>query len=319
MKPEIVEYASEAEWLAHRAVDVTSTESAALFGMSPYVTRFELWHRKKTGAAPEFKENERMKWGSRLESAIAYGIAEDKGWKVRPLKVYMRDADLRMGSSFDFLIEDDGSGQPALLEIKNVDSLAFKRGWIEHDDGTLEAPEHIEVQVQHQMAVSGYRRAYIGALVGGNTVQVIQREADEDVIAGLRQAVSEFWRSIDEGKEPDPVMPDDAAAVIRLNQYAEPDKVVDLTGSDVMEDLLREYRHVCNERDSYKDLAEVCKAKILAHIQDAERVICGDLEIRASMVADSPPTVITAEMVGQQYGGRKGYRAFKVQQRKTKK
>lgn len=318
MKPEVFEYATEAEWLARRAADVTSTESAALFGMSPYVTRFELWHRKKSGVVPEFKASERMTWGTRLEAAIAQGIAEDREWKVKPLKVYMRDPMLRMGSSFDFLIEDDGSGQPALLEIKNVDALAFKRGWVEHDDGTLEAPEHIEVQVQHQMAVSGYRRAYIGALVGGNTVQVIQRDADDEVIAGLRAAVAEFWRTVDAGEEPNPVMPEDAQAVIRLSGYAEPNKIVDRTGETDLAQLIDEYRRLSAEAKDIEEQVQVKKALILLTIGDAERVICGSHEIRAGMVADTPPTEITADMVGKTYGGRKGYRACKIQARKLK-
>jgi hypothetical protein len=70
---------SQDHWLQLRTQDVTSTESAALFGMSPYVTQFELWHRKKSGEQPEFKTNERMRWGNRLEAAIAHGIAEERG------------------------------------------------------------------------------------------------------------------------------------------------------------------------------------------------------------------------------------------------
>ena len=71
MTTEIVNFTTEAAWLKARQQDVTSTESAALFGMSPYTTHFELWHRKHSNTAPEFKSNERMKWGNRLEAAIA--------------------------------------------------------------------------------------------------------------------------------------------------------------------------------------------------------------------------------------------------------
>ena len=130
----------EADWLAMRKQDVTSTESAALFGMSPYLTHFDLWHRKHSGNVPEFKTNERMKWGNRLESAIAHGIAEEQGWKVSPMKEYMRLPTSRIGSSFDFVITS--LGEPVHLEIKNVDYLAFRDGWIEHDDGTIDSVSH---------------------------------------------------------------------------------------------------------------------------------------------------------------------------------
>ena len=202
MTVEIIPFTTEAAWLEARKQDVTSTESAALFGMSPYMTHFDLWHRKRFGLVPAFKTNERMKWGNRLEAAIAHGIADEKGWEIKPMKDYMRDPDLRLGSSFDFVITS--LGEPVHLEIKNVDYLAFRDGWIEHDDGSMEAPEHIEMQVQHQMAVSGFKRAYIGAFVGGNRFELIERERDEAVIAAIKSMTKLFWESVEEGKEPSP-------------------------------------------------------------------------------------------------------------------
>ncbi|MCR4286933.1 MAG: YqaJ viral recombinase family protein, partial [Deltaproteobacteria bacterium] len=97
----IFKYTAEAEWLALRLDDVTSTESAALFGLSPYLTEFELFHYKSTHTSGNFEESERMKWGKRFEKPIAEGIAEDLGIQVEPFKVYMRHATQRgMGSSF---------------------------------------------------------------------------------------------------------------------------------------------------------------------------------------------------------------------------
>lgn len=301
-------------WLQMRQQDVTSTESACLFGESPYMTRFELWHAKRSGIARAFKQNERMLWGNRLEAAIAHGIADEQGWQISPLKEYMRDPDLRMGSSFDFVITN--LGEPVHLEIKNVDYLAFKNGWLEHDDGTIESPTHIELQVQHQMAVSGFKRAFIGAFIGGNRGVVIERERDEDVIRAIRAKVAEFWRTVDAGQEPDPVMPEDAEAVIRMHQYAEPGKILDASGDEEIARLVTEYKAACVARDRADEDAKVLKAELLERIGDAEKVLLPGFTISASMIADTPPTLITAEMVGTTYGGRKGYRNFRINTRK---
>ena len=40
---------SKQDWLKARTEDITSTEVSALFGISPYTTAFELWHRKHDG------------------------------------------------------------------------------------------------------------------------------------------------------------------------------------------------------------------------------------------------------------------------------
>ena len=314
MATEILPFTDEQTWLTARQRDVTSTESAALFGMSPYVTHFELWHRKHSGTAPEFKTNERMRWGNRLEAAIAHGIAEEQGWEIRPMKEYMRDPDARLGSSFDFVITN--LGEPVHLEIKNVDYLAFRDGWIEHEDGSIEAPEHIEMQVQHQMAVSGFKRAFIGAFIGGNRGVVIERERDEDVIRAIRAKVAEFWRTVDAGQEPDPVMPEDAEAVIRMHQYAEPGKILDASGDAEIARLVEVYRQASAAEKNATEDKEAAKARLLAAIGDAEKVLLPGYTVSASMIADTPPTLITPEMVGTSYGGRKGYRNLRVNTRK---
>jgi putative phage-type endonuclease len=317
MTVEIITPDNHTHWLDMRKRDVTSTESAALFGLSPYLTEFDLWHRKSSGIVPEFKTNSRMDWGNRLEAAIAYGIAEEKGWQVAPMKDYMRDPDARIGSSFDFVITS--LGEPVHLEIKNVDYLAFRDGWLEHEDGSMEAPTQIELQVQHQMLVSGFKRAFICAFVGGNRFELIERERDESVIAAIRAKVAAFWQSIEDKREPEPFMPRDAEAVIRLNQYAQPHKVVDSTADTVLAALVADYKHAAAQAKNWEEDKEVCKAKLLQHIGDAEKVLLEGFTISAGLQAETPPTVITEDMLGKTYGGRKGFRRLLVSTRKPTK
>lgn len=316
MITQIITPDNHAHWLALRQQDVTSTESAALFGMSPYMTAFELWHAKKSGVPLAFEENERMRWGSRLEAAIAHGIAADEGWTIEPLKTYMRDPALRMGSSFDFVITN--LGEPVHLEIKNVDYLAFRDGWIENDDGSIEAPEHIEMQVQHQMAVSGFKRSFIGALVAGNRHELIERERDAPVIAAIRARVVDFWQRVDAGIVPPPVMPEDASAVIRLNQYARPGKILDASGDAEIASLIAEYKRAAAAGANAEEDKEVAKARLLEAIGDAEKCITAQWTISAGIQAETPPTIITADMIGKTYGGRKGFRGLRINPRKTK-
>jgi predicted phage-related endonuclease len=233
------------------------------------------------------------------------------------MKEYLRDPDLRMGSSFDFVITN--LGEPVHLEIKNVDYMAFRDGWIEHDDSSIEAPEHIEMQVQHQMAVSGFKRAFIGAFIGGNRGVVIERLRDEEVIAAIKAKVADFWRTVDEGQEPDPVMPGDAEVLIRLNQYAKPGKVLDASSDDVLAELIERYKVAAAAEKNAGDDKDVAKAEIFKHIADAEKVLTGAWTVSAAMQAETPPTLITENMVGTSYGGRKGFRNLRINPRKPTK
>lgn len=314
---ETIQYETEEAWLAARRHDVTSTESAALFGMSPYLTAFELWHAKRSGVSADFQMNDRVRWGNRLEAAIAQGIADERGWQIAPMKSYMRLPEERIGSSFDFVILNHPSGMPAHLEIKNVDGLAFRQKWLREDEFP-EAPEWIEMQVQHQMLVSGFGLSFIGALVGGNESFVIERERDDRVITAMRARIAEFWRTVDAGQEPPPVMPEDAAAVIRLNQYAEPDKIFDAVGNSEIASLVAEYRAAGNDEKDAAERKKVAQASLYTLIGDSERVLGDGWTMSASMVADTPATEITAEMVGQTYGGRKGFRQCRITMKKSK-
>lgn len=305
----------EAHWLALRREDLTSTDIAALFGLSPYKTHFELWHEKKAGERVEFVENERMKWGKRMEATVAAGIAEDQGWAVRPFKDYMRIEGLRVGSSFDFRIISDGSGVPgnesfwhddSILEIKCVDFLQFRDGWT-IDEGFIEAPAHIELQAQHQMLVSGLKRAYIGVMVGGNDIRVIERAADPQVHAGILAAAAAFWKSIDENNPPPPVMPDDAEAVIRMHQFAEPGKLLVAQDDSELLSLVREYQAFKSQARDAEEQAQVRKADILMRIGDHEKVLLPGFNVSAGMIGHA---TISYE--------RAGYRNFRVTEKKPK-
>ena len=171
---------SEYEWLQLRVFDVTSTESPALFGLSPWSTAFELWHQKKDAKVVSIDENERMSWGLALERYIAHMVAKRYGVKVRRLFIaYIRREDVSMGASFDYEIVGAVAGEvedtvlqnlytqhgPGVLEVKNVDRSVYAANW---QDDT--APDHIEIQVQHQLHVIERPWSCIAALVGGNRI-----------------------------------------------------------------------------------------------------------------------------------------------------
>lgn len=289
-----------------RSLDLTSTEIGALFGISPYVTEFELWHRKKEGRIVQVDPNERIKWGTRLQDAIAFGIAEDKGWVVRRKSEYIRIPELRLGASFDYEIppgQNESHGQ--LLEIKNVDSLIYRDGWL-IDGDNIEAPPHIEMQVQHQLLVSGCELAYIGALVGGNRVVLIEREADDKVQNAILMAASRFWQSIDENKPPQPNFKRDADFIKELYSNATIGKHIDAT--ERISALVADHERWNHQEKEAKLEKEGIKAELLTLIGDAEKVVDPRFTISLGMVG---PAHIEYE--------REAYRNFRIFPKKEKK
>jgi len=304
MPHEIITPENEAHWLRLRTYDLTSTDVAALFGLSPYLTHFELWHRKKGNVEGTFQANQRMTWGNRLEGAIARGVADDQGWQVEPMKQYHRLSQLRLGSSFDFRFKDS-MGSDGILEIKNVDWLAFRDQWQTENDG-VEAPAHIEVQVQHQMLVSGMRRAAIAALVGGNDVCMLEREADDDVQRAITAKAADFWASIDEGREPLPDYAQDYDTLAKLHSHAEPGKFRDARDDQDLAGLCASYHDLGKQEKAIKESRRALKSQILVAAGDNEKLLVDGFTVGAGYVR---PTMIEAYE-------RAGYRNVRLHPRK---
>jgi len=295
---------NEQAWLELRTKDITSTEIGALFGISPYMTAFELWHRKKDGVVVKIDQNERMRWGNALQDAIALEIAKDQGWTVRRMNEYIRDPEARIGASFDFSIEDSNG----LLEIKNVDGLVFRNDWTVDDQGNMQAPLHIEIQVQHQLAVSGRSVCYIGALVGGNDLQLIKRTRDEAVITAIKERVGQFWASIEANIPPEPDFMADSEFIGKLFGYATPGKVVDISADDRLAQLAAQYRAFGDTIKMAEAGRDAIKAELLTVIGDAEKALGAGFTISAGVVG---PAHVEYD--------RAGYRSFKINWKKEKK
>lgn len=268
-------------WLQLRSKVLTSTEVSALFGLSPYMTEFELWHTKKKEEIVVLDQNERMFWGDRLEYVIAESICEKNEFAGKPLKDFWRSADIKLGASFDWMIEtDEGMG---LLEIKNVDGLVFRDKWRKDEDGNILAPPHIELQCQAQLAVAQMDFMYIGALVGGNKLEVLKRVRNEKIIDAICKKTQEFWDSIDRNEPPEIDFEKDADYIFKLFKYAEPKKILEIDGQKEIYHLATNYKEAADIEKNAISKKKAAKAEILTIINDYEKVKHPDFTISASV------------------------------------
>tara|TARA_R100001463_G_scaffold129360_2_gene188241 strand:+ start:223 stop:1170 length:948 start_codon:yes stop_codon:yes gene_type:complete len=300
-------------WLENRLLDVTSTEVSALFNLNPYQTEFELYHQKREKIVINIDDNERMMWGRRLEDSIALEFAERNKMSVESFDVYLRNPETRMGSSFDYKITSEK--EPAILEIKNVDGLAYRKNWIEHDEYNIEPPEHIALQLQHQLEITGYNVGYIVALVGGNTMKVVRSERDPKIGKLLKDKVENFWERIKLGVPPDVDYTRDAQYIMKnLCNQAEDGLV--LKADEDMDKLVDDYNAINREYVSLGKQKDAVKAQILELSQNASKIMSNYGTISCSMSKASKGKLITPEMVGTYINPRKSYRMFRFNQPK---
>ena len=301
-------------WLENRLLDVTSTEVSALFDMNPYQTEFELYHQKKDKVVINIDDNERMAWGRRLEDSIALEFAERNKLKVEPFDVYMRNPETRMGSSFDYKITSEK--EPAILEIKNVDGLAYRKNWIEHSEDNIEPPEHIALQLQHQLEITGYNVGYIVALVGGNTMKVVRSERDPRIGKLLTDKVQNFWEKIKLGVVPDIDYTKNSQFIMK-NLCNQADDGLVLKSDEDMDKLVDDYYAINKEHVSLGKTKDSIKAQILERSNNASKIVSKYGTISCGMSKESKGKLITQDMVGTYQNPRKGYRMFRFNSPKS--
>lgn len=193
-------------WLERRRGLLMSTDCDALLGGNKYdKSYFSLWVEKKHGLSGVV-ENERMRWGLMLEGVIAQAWvdSQDEGVTLERKEgeyALAWEPEARIGTSWDYIAKRGEFEH--LLEIKNVDTFIFADQWGGSEEEGWRAPEHIELQLQHQLMVSGYDKIVCAALVGGNRLISLERTPDLEIHSKIREAARKFWELVDsDGKPP---------------------------------------------------------------------------------------------------------------------
>jgi putative phage-type endonuclease len=316
---EIIKPENERHWLALRKKFVSSTESAALFDMSPYLSKFELYHEKKDPDLVEFSDNERMEIGRDMEAAIAKHALKKLGARGRANKDYYCDKDTGMGSSYDWYISVSKKYKGHNLEIKNVDGFIFRQEWDVEGD---EMPEHIEVQVQHQMHMNGAPGCVVAAMVGGNKLYLFYRKYNPEVGQAIEEAIIKFWEDVDNDNEPDPCYYDDADMVIKLNSAAG-EKVYDASQDEMIKRLVQECKEVNTIAAEIDRVKKAKKAELFDAIgPEFNKVTFDNWSVSCGQTKGTPDVTITKEMANEMIGttkkGRSGFRQCRITVKKLK-
>jgi putative phage-type endonuclease len=181
------------DWLAVRKTGIGGSDAAAAVGLSPYKSPLELW-LEKTGRdehllRPDPADTSHpVYWGTVLEPIVAGAYALHTGRKLRRVHAVLQHP------QYPFMLanldrEIVGSSDVQILECKTAGEFGA-RHW---RDGV---PEYVQLQVQHQLAVTGKPVADVAVLVCGQTLEIHRIPRDEELIARLIVLETRFWDSV---------------------------------------------------------------------------------------------------------------------------
>lgn len=301
-----------ARWLKLRKTCVTSTEMASVAGIHKYGnTRFSLYHQKRGTLADSFVETQRTEVGLAIEHAIARLVSRRIGARMLKLRDFMVRGS--MGSSFDYEVQDPKSPYDGwIVELKNVDGLIFKDQWKVDELDRVVPPDHIQIQVQHQLEVSRRPGAIVGVFIGGNDIKLGFYDREERMCLALRSLAEGFMLDVENENEPE-VTGDDAAHAAALYNTVDPGMTIDATEDPELSHQLASYRLLGGKINELESQRGKIKAEVLQRIDAAAKVFGMDgYTLDAGITSGRKGTLITEEMVGTRIGTSNDFRRFNV-------
>lgn len=182
-------------WLAARADALGGSDIAAVMGLSPFESRFSLWHRKAGRLGP-VPQNDEMYWGTALEPVIRDEFARrHPELTVEPTGTWRNQERPWQIGAPDGLIGAD------LLEVKTA---RYDDDWGE--PGTDAVPVYYRAQVLWYLDCLGARRCHIAVLITGSDYREYCVEFDDDAqadVLAMRAAAEEFLATVTAGQRPD--------------------------------------------------------------------------------------------------------------------
>ena len=293
-----------------RATHVGASEAAALFDCSPYLTRFELFHRKKGNIdTPAFNaladdgtpENERIYWGVKLEAAIIEAAKERYGYTDRE-QVDRLSNGRGLGGHPDRRVVCPQRG-PGILEIKTADWLVFK-SWGD------EPPMHYLLQSQAYQGLDGVEWGDVLVLVGGNRLERFCYDFRPKIYAEIEKRVEAFWQSVEENEPPPADYTRDLPTIAELYREGA-DETVDLTGDNLAHEAAAAFLFAKEARLDAEKREDAAKAELLDKLGAASTATLNGFILRATTVAAIPER---AAEPGEIIKGRKSYRRLTVKE-----
>ncbi len=179
------------EWLAYRMGMRNASESAAVMGISPWTTPYQLW-LQKTGRSVQ-ETTPAMAHGTRMEPQARAAYEDQTGHVMQPL---VMQGGLYSASLDGITLEGD-----LILEVKAPFRLKQSTLWTEVAAGQV--PRHYTVQIQHQLMVSKAMTAHLWVYADGDGL-LISIERDEAMMAAIREAWEAYQQYLD-GDTPPPL------------------------------------------------------------------------------------------------------------------
>ncbi len=297
------------DWLALRKLGIGGSDASVVCGISRYKSPVELW-MEKTDQIHAQEAGEAAYWGTQLEALVRAEFTRRTGIEVEHKGVLLQSEEHPfMLANLDGTCEHPDYGT-CIFEAKTAS--AYKTG--EWDDAI---PDEYMCQIQHYMAVTGYKAAYIAVLIGGNTFRWKLVERDEELISMLVELEEDFWNHVQMNTPP---AMDGSTASARFLSERFPDSVPksQITLPDTAADLIQQYDAACEQLGVITEQKQEAENKLKELLGENEVGTAGDRIIVWKSVSqerlDSKTLKAEHPTLYQKYANKTSYRRFSIRE-----
>jgi len=314
-------------WLELRGIGIGASEAAAAVGASEHRTPFEIAERKlglaDDDADANYRRRQKMAMGHVMEPVTAARFAEFTGLNVQNFNCMLAHPEHPfMLANIDRRIVGVTDAQsawleltmgqtvkgPGVAELKNVE---FPSGWGKpdnvHTTGGLctsgEVPEDYYIQVQHQLAVTGYEWAFLVVTIAGWETRWYPIVRDDELIDDLIALEGDLWAAIQRGELPEIDVEHPKAIDLLKRRYPGTDgSMVDLSA---LEHWRKVEQQAKEEIKALETTAKVARAHILEAMGDAAVATFGDDQVMRRKVTKRKAYTVEvgeSEYVDTRYG-----------------
>ena len=295
------------EWLDYRKKGIGGSDASVVCGINRYKSPVELW-MEKTNQLPYQEAGEAAYWGTQLEDLVRNEFTKRTGIKVKQTYQLLQSEEY----PFMFANLDGECIHPTygkcVFEAKTAS--AYKAG--EWDDSI---PDEYILQVQHYMAVTGYKGTYIAVLIGGNTFRWKFIERDEEIISMLIKLEKDFWQYVQECIPP-ALDGSEASAKFISERFPNSLPKSEIKLPDSAASLIEQYEAASENIHQYTEQKQEAENKLKQMIGDHEIGTVGERVITwksmSSERLDSKTLKAEHPILYKKYANKTSYRRFSI-------
>lgn len=263
------------EFLEARRSGIGGSDVAAILGLSKWRTPLDVYNSKVLEVPENDEMSDAMHFGIVLEDVVAQEFSRRTGKKVqRRNKVYKHKDYPELLANIDRYVIAERAG----LECK-TSSAWMADQWGE--SGTDQVPIPYLLQCTHYMSVTGMKKWWVSALIGGNDFRWYPIPYNEDMANHVIEKCREFWN--DHVLKKVPPAPTNLEDVAKL--YETQKEIVTVAANEMVMQAIQELKDVKATAKELKDKEAEFKLIVQEHMKEGNTLLDANGDIVATWKA----------------------------------